>query len=174
MDLDNPGLSLDLPSLSRILRYLNLQEVGRACMVCKAWRATIEGDEILWRDLLIRKGLWCGGESEANFCKMLMKHRRKAIVSGKGVLPLAHPYKVLFKSRYLTLTRWISNPSPKHIEFPVHGHSVVTCLLFSQNRIISASDDQSIGVYSPTTGRLLQSLEGHEGGVWATSGNHYI
>ena len=54
-----------------------------------------------------------------------------------------------------------------HLSFPVHGHSVVTCLIFSQNRIISASDDSFIKVYSPVTGALLHSLEGHEGGVWA-------
>lgn len=40
-------------------------------------------------------------------------------------------------------------------------------MLFSQNRIITASDDHHIYVHDPSTGRLLQSLEGHEGGVWA-------
>ena len=56
---------------------------------------------------------------------------------------------------------------PKHHTFPVHGTSMVTCLLLSQGRIISASDDHSIHVYSPVTGELLQSLDGHDGGVWA-------
>jgi F-box and WD-40 domain protein CDC4 len=43
----------------------------------------------------------------------------------------------------------------------------VTCLIFSHGRIISASDDNSINVYSPITGQLIKSLEGHQGGVWA-------
>ncbi|KAJ3788239.1 WD40-repeat-containing domain protein [Lentinula aff. detonsa] len=160
-------LTLLPPELvSHILGFFTLSSLGRACRVCKAWRSRIESDKVLWRDLLIRTGLWFGGETEANFVKMLMKKRRNAIDS-KDTLPLAHPYKILFKSRYLTCTRWINNPSPKHISFHAHGHSVVTCLLFSQNRIISASDDHSIHVYSPTTGRLLLSLDGHEGGVWA-------
>ena len=30
-----------------------------------------------------------------------------------------------------------------------------------------ASDDNSIHVYSPVTGQLIRSLEGHQGGVWA-------
>jgi len=55
----------------------------------------------------------------------------------------------------------------KHISFPVHGYSVVTCLIFSRGRIITASDDQSICVYSPTTGEQIRTLAGHEGGVWA-------
>ena len=53
------------------------------------------------------------------------------------------------------------------LTFAAHGGAVVTCLLFSHNRIISASDDHSIHVYCPTTGKQLRSLEGHEGGVWA-------
>jgi F-box and WD-40 domain protein CDC4 len=40
-------------------------------------------------------------------------------------------------------------------------------LIFSHNRIISASDDHSIHVYNPLTGALSKSLEGHGGGVWA-------
>jgi len=59
-----------------------------------------------------------------------------------------------------------TNPEPKHVSFPAHGSSVVTCLIFSQGRIISASDDHSIRIYSPT-GELVHLLEGHKGGVWA-------
>ena len=61
----------------------------------------------------------------------------------------------------------VHNPISKHLSFPAHGSSVVTCLIFSHGRIISASDDHSIHVYSPLTGELLRSLDGHEGGVWA-------
>jgi F-box and WD-40 domain protein CDC4 len=55
----------------------------------------------------------------------------------------------------------------RRLTFAAHGGAVVTCLLFSHNRIISASDDHSIHVYCPITGNQLCSLEGHEGGVWA-------
>src|ERR1700742_4841033 len=82
-------------------------------------------------------------------------------------LDLPHPYKVLFKSRQLTRTQWQSNLNPKRVSFAAHGSSVVTCLLFSHNRIISASDDHSIHVYNPLNGTLIKSLEGHGGGVWA-------
>ncbi|KAM6496226.1 cell division control protein 4 [Amanita muscaria] len=73
------------------------------------------------------------------------------------------------KSQHLTSTRWVNNPRPKQTSFPAHGSSVVTCLIFSRGRIISASDDHSIHVYSPHTGELIRSLDGHEGGVWALS-----
>ncbi|KAE9385238.1 WD40 repeat-like protein, partial [Gymnopus androsaceus JB14] len=160
-------LSLLPPELvSHIFGFVTVPALGRACRVSKAWRKRIEGDMIIWRGVLMRTGLWFGDETEANFVKMLLK-KRQNFIHQEGALPLADPYKVLFKSRYLTYTRWINNSSPKHISFPAHGHSVVTCLLFSQNRIISASDDHSIHVYSLTTGHLLHSLDGHEGGVWA-------
>jgi F-box and WD-40 domain protein CDC4 len=79
------------------------------------------------------------------------------------------PYKLLFKSRLLTCTRWVSQSDPKHISFPAHGSAVVTCFLFSRGRIISASDDHSIH-YRPMT----SALEGHEGGVWALAASRDI
>ena len=73
----------------------------------------------------------------------------------------------LSNSPDLALSRWVTNKHPKHLSFPAHGTAIVTYLLFSHGRIISASDDHSIHVYSPATGELLQSLDGHKGGVWA-------
>ncbi|KAJ8085353.1 SCF ubiquitin ligase complex subunit cdc4 [Marasmius tenuissimus] len=83
----------------------------------------------------------------------------------------------------LTQSQWFTNPTPRHISFPAHGHSVVTCLIFAdigraspednkkgskpRKRIISASDDHSIHVYSPYTGAHEMYLEGHEGGIWS-------
>ncbi|EIW84774.1 cell division control protein 4 [Coniophora puteana RWD-64-598 SS2] len=64
---------------------------------------------------------------------------------------------------------WLSNTDPAHRSFPAHGSSVVTSLLLSRGRIISASDDHSIHVYSLLSGELLHSLEGHESGVWANA-----
>ena len=84
-----------------------------------------------------------------------------------NALPLPHLDKTLSKSRHLARTRWIHNDEPKRLSFHAHGSSVVTCLIFSHGRIISASDDHSIHVYSPVTGELLHSLDGHKGGVWA-------
>ncbi|KAG6828105.1 hypothetical protein H0H92_009190 [Tricholoma furcatifolium] len=61
---------------------------------------------------------------------------------------------------------WFNVPDPKHISVSAHGSSVVTCLIISHGRIISASDDHAINVYSPITGELIRSLLGHQGGVW--------
>lgn len=62
---------------------------------------------------------------------------------------------------------WFTQLNPKHISFPAHGSHVVTCILISNGRIISASDDSAIHVYSMDTGSLLHSLDGHQGGIWS-------
>ncbi len=161
-------LTLLPPELvSHVLSFLPFNCIARASRVSKSWRDIIDSDPILWRDLLKSEKLWFGGDSERAFAEALIRRRRRAGLPHPNDLSLANPYKVLFKSRYLTRTRWINNPEPKHLAFPAHGRSVVTCLLLSRGRIISASDDHSIHVYSPVTGELLRSLSGHEGGVWA-------
>jgi F-box and WD-40 domain protein CDC4 len=164
-------LTLLPPELvSHILSFLPFSTVVRASRVSKAWRDIIDSDTVLWRDLLKSTKIWFGGESEAAFQNAILARRRHAARMNPTLLKdvsLPHPFKTLFKSRHLTNTRWVNNPAPKHIEFAAHGSSVVTCLIFSHGRIISASDDHSIHVYSPVTGELLRSLQGHDGGVWA-------
>ncbi|PVF95831.1 WD40 repeat-like protein [Serendipita vermifera] len=66
-----------------------------------------------------------------------------------------------------TLEHWTSNPNPKRLDIKAHGSSVVTCLLISRGRIISASDDHNIHVYDIRTGTLLHELKGHGSGVWS-------
>ncbi|KAL5529520.1 hypothetical protein ACEPAG_5505 [Sanghuangporus baumii] len=168
-----PTLSRDFITLlprelvSHILSFLPFSTLARASRVSKAWRAIIDSDPVLWQDLMKSTKIWFGGESEYLFAKHIMSLRRKAGLPTPGALPLPHPYKILFKSRHLTRTSWLNNTNPKRLTFPAHGSHVVTCLIFSHGRIISASDDNSIHVYSPTTGQLIRSLEGHQGGVWA-------
>ncbi|THU81510.1 WD40 repeat-like protein [Dendrothele bispora CBS 962.96] len=160
-------LTLLPPELvSHVLSFLPFPTLVRASRVSKAWRAIIDSDPVLWRDLLKSTKIWFGGESENAFSAAINARRRHS-PHPPSPLPLPHPYKILFKSRHLTRTKWINNPDPRHISFPAHGRSVVTCLIFSHGRIISASDDHSIHVYSPLTGKLEKKLQGHQGGVWA-------
>jgi F-box and WD-40 domain protein CDC4 len=153
--------------VSHILSFLPFESIVCASRVSKSWRAIIDTDSILWRDLLRHQKLWFGGGSEQGFVTALIRRRKRAGLPAPSSLPYPSAYKVLFKSRYLTRSRWITNPEPHHFTFPAHGRSVVTCLLLSRGRIISASDDHSIHMYSPQDGSLVRSLIGHEGGVWA-------
>ena len=74
-----------------------------------------------------------------------------------------------------SLTRTRSYPNtlshehhPKRLTFSVHRRYVVTCLIFSHGRIISASDDHSIHVYCPVTATIIRYLDGHDGGHTST------
>lgn len=62
---------------------------------------------------------------------------------------------------------WQAREIPRAISVPAHGCSVVTCLLISHDRVITASDDHSINVHDPLTGQLIHNLHGHAGGVWS-------
>lgn len=79
-----------------------------------------------------------------------------------------HPYKLLLKKRVAVRNRWQSTEhAPKQTTFRGEHSSVVTCLQFDNQKIVTASDDPSIEVYETATGRLRCKLLGHEGGVWA-------
>ncbi|KAG9039423.1 SCF ubiquitin ligase complex subunit cdc4 [Tulasnella sp. JGI-2019a] len=162
-------LTLLPPELvSIVLTYLPPPTLFRASRVSKSWRSIIDADPQVWRDQLRRYGTWYGGPSENAYADRIWALRKKRYDTPPVYpnLPLPHPFKLLFKSRHQTLTRWQQN-APKRLTFAAHGVSVVTCLIFSRRRIISASDDHSIHMYSPFTGGLVRSFPGHEGGVWA-------
>ncbi|KAF9283960.1 SCF ubiquitin ligase complex subunit cdc4 [Linnemannia elongata] len=49
------------------------------------------------------------------------------------------------------------------------GDRVVTSLILDADRIIVTFDYETVKVYSALTGALLQTLDGHQGGVWASA-----
>jgi F-box and WD-40 domain protein CDC4 len=77
-------------------------------------------------------------------------------------------YKDLYRQHFVVRSNWMNpNVRPSHISFQGHGRNVVTCLQFDSDRVISGSDDSTINIYETRTGRLLHTLHGHDGGVWA-------
>ncbi|KAJ7171971.1 WD40 repeat-like protein [Mycena filopes] len=152
-------LTLLPPELaSHILSFLPFPALARASRVSKSWRSLIDADPLVWTSLLKSSGMHWGSEQA-----FLRAHHR-----------LPYPHKSLFQSRYLTHARWAAATAPTHRSFPAHGSSVVTCLVLSRGRVISASDDHSIHVYDPLAGELRLALQGHEGGVWALAATRDI
>ncbi|KAG0366161.1 hypothetical protein BGZ54_005732, partial [Gamsiella multidivaricata] len=75
-------------------------------------------------------------------------------------------YKAYFKRRYMIDRNWflgrhslISNTTPET--------GVVTSLQFDHHHIVVGCDNSRIQIFETTTGRLLRTLKGHSGGVWA-------
>lgn len=59
----------------------------------------------------------------------------------------------------------------KHLmQLRCHEDSVITCLQYNPKTetIVSGSDDQTLKVWSSETGRCINTLEGHTGGVWSS------
>ena len=57
--------------------------------------------------------------------------------------------------------RYHSLRAPKYLKG--HDDHVVTCLQFDGVRIVSASDDNTLKVWSAVTGDLIRTLVGHTG-----------
>ncbi|KAF8183153.1 WD40 repeat-like protein, partial [Pholiota molesta] len=153
-----------LPSelVSRILEFLPLLAVVRASRVSKSWRNIIDTDPVLWRDLL-------KDTKSAAFTNSLYALRQQE-QSGQSIIPtslsLPHPYKMLFKSRYITHTRWVKNPEPKHISFPVHGSSLLHSLQGHEgDTLVSGSTDQTVRIWDLSTGRCTHVFDGHRSTV---------
>ncbi|KAF7295573.1 WD40 repeat-like protein [Mycena indigotica] len=136
---------------SRIICFLPLPAIAGAALVSKSWFTLIYDNPLIWTSLLQSHDMFWG--SEAAF---LRAHKK-----------LPFPHMSLFKSRYLTKVRWTTTQNPAHCCFFAHRSSVVTSLILSRGRIISASDDHSIQVHDLLLGQKTHTLQGHEGGVWA-------
>jgi len=77
-------------------------------------------------------------------------------------------FKAIYRRQDILRRNWMDpDRQPHHITFNGHGRSVVTCLQFDDDKILSGSDDHSINVSSTRDGTLLRRMRGHEGGVWA-------
>ncbi|KAF9140857.1 SCF ubiquitin ligase complex subunit cdc4 [Mortierella sp. GBA39] len=60
------------------------------------------------------------------------------------------------------------NPNTTRVQVQV-GDRVATSLILDTDRIIVTLDCNTVKVYSALTGALLQTLDGHQGGVWASA-----
>jgi F-box/WD-40 domain protein 7 len=49
---------------------------------------------------------------------------------------------------------------------PSHDEHVITSLQINGDIIATASDDQTVRIWSATSAKCLYSLQGHSGGVW--------
>lgn len=79
-----------------------------------------------------------------------------------------HLFKSIYRRHCVIRKCWMrADVEPSRIAFRAHGRSVVTCLQFDSDKILTGSDDTTINVYDTKTGALRTRLEGHEGGVWA-------
>ena len=73
------------------------------------------------------------------------------------------PYKQLFVYCHKLEMNWRVNSLRPPMFLKGHDDHVVTCLQYDGVRIVSASDDNTLKVWSAETGNLIRTLIGHTG-----------
>ncbi|ODV90150.1 hypothetical protein CANCADRAFT_31196 [Tortispora caseinolytica NRRL Y-17796] len=141
------------PELSlRILSLLDVKSLCRLATVSKPWYDLISNSDYLWRTLLARE-MFHYLPQEID----LLSHTEKE-----------NPYKALFREKYILQRNWRDpNFRPYRITSAPIDDVIVTCLHFNSDKIIVAAGDSNIMIYDCKTGKLLQELIGHTGGVWS-------
>ncbi|RDD47310.1 F-box/WD repeat-containing protein 7 [Trichoplax sp. H2] len=141
-----------------VLSYLRPKDILNAAQTCRYWRG-IADDNLLWQRKCFE-----------------MDVRSQDIVAkpGKKRFQMIHWKKVY--QTYIRLDHNWRNARYKAMKV-LKGHNdyVITCLHFYNNKIISASDDNTVKIWSASTGKCLKTLCGHTGGVWASQlHNNYV
>ncbi|XP_076263764.1 F-box and WD-40 domain protein 7 isoform X2 [Rhynchophorus ferrugineus] len=144
----------------KVLSFLEPKDLLKAAQTCRSWRVLAE-DNLLWKEKCKEAGIDD------------VPRRRYSPRS-----PKTHksPWKAAYMRQHVIEMNWRSKQirAPKLLKG--HDDHVITCLQFSDNKIVSGSDDNTLKVWSAITGKCLRTLVGHTGGVWSSqmSGNIII
>lgn len=152
--------SLPLEISMKILSKLPFESVHSCMQVCKSWNMLINDTPALWKHLLL---------SESFVSKDAFDKRYP--IENNNLLP-PHDNDSRYRKDFLENCRILQNwynPNfiPQRTTLKGHMTSVVTCLQFEDNYVITGADDKMIRVYDSVTKKFLLELSGHDGGVWA-------
>lgn len=152
----------------KVLSFLEPRDLLLAAQTCHSWRILAD-DNLLWKEKCRRAGIDELPEEGQG------RSRRRSSPRSNGRTHMS-PWKGAFMRQHAIEMNWRHKPirSPKMLKG--HDDHVITCLQFSDNKIVSGSDDNTLKVWSAITGKCLRTLTGHTGGVWSSqmSGNTII
>lgn len=146
-----------------VLSFLEPKDLLRAAQTCRNWRF-LANDNLLWREKCRAVGI---------------KELRDATHQQEDIKEIGSnisPWKAEYMRQHAIEMNWRTKPIRTPKELKGHDDHVITCLQFSGDLIVSGSDDNTLKVWSLTTGRCVRTLVGHTGGVWSSqmSGNTII
>lgn len=152
--------SLPLEITLKILNKLPFESISNCLQVSKSWNRLINGTPALWKHLLLSESF----VSKDSFDK------KYPVENNKLDPPFDNDsrYRQDFLMNCSILQNWY-NPDfiPQRTTLKGHMTSVVTCLQFEDNYVITGADDKMIRIYDSITKKFLIELSGHDGGVWA-------
>lgn len=147
-----------------VLSFLEPKDLLKAAQTCRYWRILAE-DNLLWREK-------CREEGINDVREVLGKRRSRCNISANNNVNSSQgfpsPWKAAFMRQHNIEMNWRCNPIKQPKVLKGHDDHVITCLQFSGNRIVSGSDDNTLKVWSASTGKCLRTLVGHTGGVWSS------
>ncbi|XP_050524715.1 F-box/WD repeat-containing protein 7 [Daktulosphaira vitifoliae] len=136
-----------------VLSFLEPKDLLKAAQTCRSWRFLSE-DNLLWREKCLKAGITLM-EPPVN----KRSRSRYAITS---------PWKASYMRQHSIEMNWRVKPIKMPIILKGHDDHVITCLQFCGNRVVSGSDDNTLKVWSVSSGKCLKVLTGHTGGVWSS------
>lgn len=138
-----------------VLKFLEPQDLLRAAQTCQSWKS-LANDDLLWKAKCKRVGIIKLDD--------IPTRRRGSRPSSCQ----SSQWKAAYMRQHAIEMNWRTKPirTPKMLRG--HDDHVITCLQFCGNRIVSGSDDNTLRVWSATTGMCLRRLVGHTGGVWSS------
>ena len=145
-----------------VLSFLKPRDLLNAAQTCRYWRILAE-DNLLWREKCREAGL---GDSVEEMFNARSKSYYKKISNLSGMDYSS--WKLGFMREHNIECNWRVRPIRTTKELKGHDDHVITCLQFSNNKIVSGSDDNTLKVWNASTGRCLRTLVGHTGGVWSS------
>lgn len=152
-----------------VLTFLEPRDLLRAAQTCHYWRILAE-DNLLWREKCREAGL--EDVQEVLGRRVATSSSSSSSTSSTSSPPSpptsSIPWKLAFMRQHYVEMNWRCKPIREPKVLRGHEDHVITCLQFSGNRIVSGSDDNTLKVWSATSGRCLRTLVGHTGGVWSS------
>ncbi|EFX81440.1 hypothetical protein DAPPUDRAFT_50336 [Daphnia pulex] len=139
-----------------VLSFLTPRDLTRAAQTCRCWRVLAE-DNLLWREKCREAGI-----DDVHQSSLVVNVNRL-----QDNIDSLHFQATYMRHRNIELN-WRVRPIPQPRVLKGHDDHVITCLQFCGNRIVSGSDDNTLKVWSATTGKCMRTLQGHTGGVWSS------
>jgi F-box/WD-40 domain protein 7 len=140
-----------------VLSFLEPRDILRAAQTCRYWKC-LSDDNLLWREKCAEAGVddcrrfKSRGSSPWKVSVSLFRRILNALIM--------HFIYYLFISQLAYLRKhkiemnWRVNPVKPSKILKGHDDHVITCLQFSGTRIVSGSDDNTLKVWSVTTGKV--------------------
>lgn len=152
--------SLPLEISIKILSQLSFLDIVHCQLVSSSWNKIIQNTPYIWKQLLITESFVIRDEFKDYKRKLLERY------------PLYKNVEDIYKFDFLRhchiMKNWYNRKFiPQRVTLRGHMTSVVTCLQFEDDYIITGADDKMIRIYDSINKKFLRELSGHEGGVWA-------